>query len=263
MTKKIELLYYDQKEVWKRYEDNILDQSKRATNVIKLVPNDVESILDIGCGNGILTNLINKPFVVGVDFARVPLTKVKTNTIQASIDKLPIRSKSFDLCLLSEVLEHLDDETYIKATKEIERLRPIYLLISVPYNENIELDLCKCKVCGNLFNESHHYRKFDTSWNKEFSEYYAEKIEYSSYYIPLSNKIVKLQQIFGIYSKSKCAVCNICGNLYQPIVSNQIIEHIFKGLIITNKIINKILGIRRPYHQIILLKRSEYINEKI
>jgi 2-polyprenyl-3-methyl-5-hydroxy-6-metoxy-1,4-benzoquinol methylase len=177
MTKSIELKYYDQKEVWKRC-DNSITEIKRAKEVINLIPDEVNSVLDIGCGNGIVTNMIKKPFIVGLDFAKIPLTQVKTNAIQASIDRLPIKSKEFDLIILTEVLEHLDDETYIKAIEEIKRLKANHLLITVPYNENVELGLCKCSVCGNLFNASHHYRKFADSWfNKEFSEYDLEKIE--------------------------------------------------------------------------------------
>ena len=171
MTKNIELKYYDQKDVWKKYDNNITE-IKRAKKVITLIPDDVKSVLDIGCGNGIVTDMIEKPFVVGLDFAKIPLAQVKTDVIRASIDRLAIKSKKFDLVVLTEVLEHLDDETYIKAIKEIKRLKVNYLLVTVPFNENVELGLCKCSVCGNLFNASYHYRKFDNSWfNKEFLEY--------------------------------------------------------------------------------------------
>ena len=80
--------------------------------------------------------MIKKPFVVGLDFAKIPLTQVETNAVQASIDRLPTKSKKFNLIILTEVLEHLDDEIYIKAIEEIKRLKGNYLLITVPFDEN-------------------------------------------------------------------------------------------------------------------------------
>lgn len=252
-----ELKYYDQKEVWKKYDNNV-KEINRAKKVITLIPNDVKSMLDIGCGNGIITNMIEKPFVVGLDFAKIPLTQVKTNAIQASFVALPIKSKKFDLILITEVLEHLDDETYIKAIKEIKRLKANYLLITVPFNENVELGLCKCSICGNLFNASHHYRKFNNSnswFNKEFLEYVLEKTEYASYKIPPNESIIKLGYKFGVYLYSDIAVCNKCGN--HPIRPNRIFKYIFDGLNIIDRVIKRFLKIQRPYHQMVLLKRRK------
>lgn len=250
-----ELKYYNQKEVWKKYDNNV-KEINRAKKVITLIPNDVKSMLDIGCGNGIITNMIEKPFVVGLDFAKIPLTQVKTNAIQASFVALPIKSKKFDLLILTEVLEHLDDETYIKAIEEIKRLKGNYLLITVPFNQNLELGLCKCSACGNLFLESHHYRKFDNSWfNKEFPEYDLVKIEYDRYSGPANEKLAKLRYKFGVYSYSDIAVCNKCGN--RPIRPNRILRYIFYGVDLLDRVIKKIFGIQRPVHQMVLLKRSE------
>lgn len=251
----LELKYYDQKEVWKGYDNNITEIN-RAKKTIDLIPDDAKSMLDIGCGNGIVTNMIEKPFVVGLDFAKIPLTQVKTNAIQASIDRLPIRSKKFDLIILTEVLEHLDDETYIKAIKEIKRLKGNYLLITVPFDENIELGLCKCSACGNLFNPSHHYRKFDNSWfNKEFSEYELEKIEYASYRNPPNEKLAKVKYKFGVYIYSDVAACNNCGS--HPIRPNRVLRYVFSGLNLLDSAIKRFFKIRRPYHQMVLLKRRE------
>ena len=248
----IELKYYDQKEVWKKYDNNV-KKINRAKKVINHITDDVKSVLDIGCGNGIVTNMIEKPFVVGLDFAKIPLAQVKTNAIQASFVALPIKSKIFDLIILTEVLEHLDDETYIKAIEEIKRLKGNYLLITVPFNQNLELDLCKCSAYGNLFLESHHYRKFDNSWfNKEFPEYDLVKTEYDRYSGPANEKLAKLRYKFGVYSYSDIAVCNKCGN--RPIRPNRILRYIFSGLNFLDATIKRFFKIQRPYHQMVLLR---------
>ena len=58
MTKSVELEYYEQKEVWKNYTKNVWE-IRRAEPVVRLVPEDVKSVLDVGCGNGIITNMIS------------------------------------------------------------------------------------------------------------------------------------------------------------------------------------------------------------
>lgn len=253
MTKSVELKYYEQKEVWTNYNNNV-GEIRRAENVVRLIPEDVKSLLDVGCGNGIITNMIKKPFVVGLDFARIPLNQVKTNKIQGTIDQLPIKSNEFDLIILTEVLEHLENKIYIKATNEIKRLRAKYILISVPFNENIEIDLCKCSVCGNLFNVFHHYRKFSDSWfSTEFPEYELIKIEYKDFGTPPLERLISIGQKFGIYLYSDIAVCNKCGN--RPIRPNQLLGYVFRSINFFDKKIKRIFKIQTPYHMILLLRR--------
>lgn len=48
MTKSVELKYYEQKEVWENY--NNVGGIRRVENVVRLVPEDVKSVLDVGCG---------------------------------------------------------------------------------------------------------------------------------------------------------------------------------------------------------------------
>ena len=255
MAKGFELDYYNQKGIWKNYDNNVREIT-RAKEIIRIIPEGIETVLDIGCGNGIITNMINLPFVVGIDFARIPLSQVKTNTIQASIDALPIKNGKFDMVILTEVLEHLDDEMYIKAINELKKLNARYFLITVPFNESIELDLRKCSSCGNLFNPNHHYRKFNETWFiNEFTGYHLERNEYTTYRSISNTVIVKLSHRFGIYGYSDYCVCNQCGNpALRPKIS--LIRYVLGVLGIIDYRLKETFNIRKPYHQIILLKRE-------
>jgi len=253
MSKNHELKYYNQENVWERYKD--AKELDRANKLVSLIPKDANSVIDIGCGNGIIINLIERPFVVGLDFARIPLSQVKTNKIQASIDNLPIKSNEFDIVILTEILEHLDEESYIEATKEITRLNAKYLLISIPFNENFNVGLCKCSVCGNLFDSCHHRRRFTDSWFKAvFPEYKAIKIEYGSFITPASAILIWLKHKFNIYTYSDTAVCDKCGNpaCRKP---NTLIRYILGALNLFNATIKRILKIQKPYHMAVLLER--------
>lgn len=255
MKKNNELSYYNQNEVWNGY--NNLHERRRAKEVIDLIPNEITTVLDIGCGNGIITNMINKSYVVGLDFAIIPLIQVKTNTIRASINKLPIKKGKFELIILTEVLEHLDNNNYSEAIEQIKMLKGRYLLITVPYKENMACGLSKCSACGNLFKPSHHYRIFDDfSIFKEFSEYNQEKIKFSSKNGIIQNeKLYKFGYKFGVYIYSDFLVCNKCGN--RPIHPNRIFKYIFDGLNFFDHVIKRILRIQKPAYLIILLKRKK------
>ena len=55
---KNEMQFYDRENVWEVYENND-DELKRAYLTIGLIPEDVQNVLDIGCGIGHITNRIN------------------------------------------------------------------------------------------------------------------------------------------------------------------------------------------------------------
>jgi len=251
---KLELKYYNQIEIWNNYINN-KKEIKRARETLEFIPGHVESVLDIGCGNGTVTNQIDRRLVVGLDFARIPLANVKGDVIQASIDALPIKNRKFDLVVLTEVLEHLQDELYARAIKNIQRLEAEYLLITVPFKENTKIGSCKCKSCGHVFNPFHHYRNFNESWfESAFPQYRIERVGYTSYRCPANDMLSSLGQKLGIYSQSDKAVCNKCGG--SPLPQKKLLRYMLGGLNLGDYYIKKIAKIKKPYHQIALLKHS-------
>lgn len=255
--------YYEQNELWgitNKKGQRI--QAERTNEILSYIPKEVYSVIDIGCGKGVITNKIERTFVIGLDFAKTPLKQLKKHKIQGSIAFLPIKADKFDLVILNEVLEHLDDETYVKAINEIERLKAKYLLISVPFNENLEADLCKCSVCENLFNLSHHYRKFgEYSFNSVLPSYDIVKTGYGEYYTPVSERLIGLRNYFGIYLYFDFATCNKWGN--PAVRPNKIFRFIFELLSLFDRGIKKyFLKIRKPYHLITLLRMKEPNNNK-
>lgn len=250
----LELNYYNQKRIWDVYSNN-LNETNRAKEIVRSLPNDVESVLDIGCGNGILTNMINKKFVLGIDFAVVPLKNVKNNAICASITSLPIKKRKFDLILTTEVLEHLCDQDYIKALQEINNHMAKYLMITVPFEEDLEAAKCKCRSCKFIFNAFHHYRKFTKNWYiQEFPDYDVVFVKYSSPRILPNSRIIQLKHDFGVYTYSDSFCCPKCGG--RPLQPHRIFRMIFGGLNLLDKKIKIILRLQRPYHQIVLLQRK-------
>jgi len=250
----LETKFYNQIEFWDKYKNN-MDETVRAEVTVNLIPKEVTSVLDVGCGNGTVTNMINRSFVVGLDIVRTPLTELKNHAIQGIINMMPIKPKKIDLILLTEVLEHLDDEMYSEAISEIKRLESEYILITVPSDEDLKLDLCKCSVCGNLFNINHHYRVFDKdNIQREFPEYNVTTIKYETYRIYPNRFLIKIKQTFGVYAYAKDAVCNKCGA--SSIRPNNSLRYIFGGLNRLDRLFKRCLRRKKPYHLMILLKRK-------
>ncbi|MMZ50430.1 putative S-adenosylmethionine-dependent methyltransferase [compost metagenome] len=100
----------------------------------------VTSVLDAGCGEGELTNFINRKFdgikiIKGIELEMVTVSEANErfphlDISQGSIYELPFRDNSFDLVIACEVFEHLEDP--LKALDEIMRVSRKYILVSVP-----------------------------------------------------------------------------------------------------------------------------------
>jgi len=109
-------------------------------NVLEILrPLKVDSILDVGCGEGFTLNKFKEEKIgknlSGIDYSddalklgaeTYPDLKLKKGDIYDIHEK----DNSFDLVMATEVLEHLDDPQ--KALKELIRVSKKYVMLSVP-----------------------------------------------------------------------------------------------------------------------------------
>jgi SAM-dependent methyltransferase len=153
-----------EEETWKRYREEIEKRMAYYREVISLIPSDVKSILDVGCGEGtflnMLTSLGRASMIVGLDVSETALKYIEGQKIRASAGGLPFRNGSFDLVTCLETLEHLKQEVFIRAIEEIKRVTKKYIIVSVPNEEPLEYFLVVCPACGCHFNAVGHVRSF-------------------------------------------------------------------------------------------------------
>jgi len=99
----------------------------------------VDSILDVGCGEGFTLNRLKEHGIgkklEGLEYSKDAIALGKKlypgiKIIHGSVYELPYEDNSFDLVLCTEVLEHLEEPA--KALKELVRVAKKYLVISVP-----------------------------------------------------------------------------------------------------------------------------------
>lgn len=99
-----------------------------------------QRVLDAGCGEGEITNLISTKFndlkeLKGLELEEETVAEANKrfpylDIYQGSIYELPFSNDTFDLVVTCEVLEHLDNP--LKGLEEIIRVSSKYILVSVP-----------------------------------------------------------------------------------------------------------------------------------
>jgi ubiquinone/menaquinone biosynthesis C-methylase UbiE len=157
--------YYNQEIFWEEDLNHIQRERIRIDEIIKYIPKDVNTILDVGCGNGAVLNrlVVNNNYnrLVGVDFSETALKYVRTEKYLMNVNKLKFEDRSFDLLLCNEVLEHLTHLDYQKVITELSRVAKKYILVTTPNNENLETLLVCCPECNSWFNQEYHVRSFN------------------------------------------------------------------------------------------------------
>jgi SAM-dependent methyltransferase len=136
---------------------------ERTPITIGLIPGDVGSVLDVGCGDGTLLQSVDRAIrKVGVDISYTALGLVTAgHRVMASSDALPFRDNEFDLVMSTEVLEHLPDEVFDASRREIQRISRRYVVISVPFHEDLARKQARCSRCGHVYHIHLHLRSFD------------------------------------------------------------------------------------------------------
>ena len=156
--------YYESNTFWDGEMLQDENNQLRIKLTAELIPGNVKSLVDIGCGNGVFLNYLakNKTYLdlLGVDRSETALSYVKTEKKVADITKLPFDDNSFDCVTCLEVIEHLPANVYEIALKELTRISKKYVIISVPYNEKIEDSYTKCPSCLSIFNYELHLRSY-------------------------------------------------------------------------------------------------------
>ncbi len=246
---------YEDTEHWENLTLSKYEQEKIEI-IRQIIPADVNSIADIGCGNGIITNqLIDNWSVIGVDRSWAALQFVKSNKLQAEINNTPFKTNSIDLILCSEVLEHLPEPVLVQSIAELKKIARKYLLITVPNNELLSKNFIKCPECSFIYNASYHLHSFA---KKNIFSLFPEYSVIESFecgqpvrqFVPL---LLKIKQQYGNswarYSKKKNSICPKCSHRFLYIENKNFISFLCNA-------VNRFFSPRKPYWLGFLLKKK-------
>lgn len=209
--------YYLQPELWEisRYEVSP-EQRLRARVIAALIDPEVESVLDVGCGNGFITRQIKAPRVVGLDPSEEALTHFEGECVLGSADRLPFDDDAFDAVVCAEVLEHLPEGVYQKAVSELARVARRCLVIGVPYDQDLRMGMTRCADCGHEYHIDLHQRRFRSP--EQLAAAFPDFGLRASVFVGRKRRIrygwfrwlrYKLE---GPWAKSQMAVCPRCGS---------------------------------------------------
>lgn len=126
-------------------------------------------ILDIGAGTGALVKkLRNNGFKA---FGTDPVPRSKSIQ-KGNITEIKFSDNSFNTIFCSEVIEHLSDKQISKGIIEIKRVLAEggNLIITVPFNENLENNSFICPECGHKFHKVGHLQSFTKEMIKKILE---------------------------------------------------------------------------------------------
>ena len=136
---------------------------------------EFESLLDVGCGEGIVFHLLSQQFksqIVGMDYDPSRLESARerqgtTHLLTGDAHHLPFKDSSFDLVLALELLEHVGNP--MKALTEARRVTRRYLLASVPREPWWRLgNMARFKYLRDLGNTPEHINHWTLSSFKKF-----------------------------------------------------------------------------------------------
>jgi SAM-dependent methyltransferase len=209
--------FFEQPEIWGQPPDPYQIQVR--ADVLSLLPEDAVSILDVGCGDGFIAQALPAHLqVVALDASRAALRQLSDGRCLGRLPNLPFPDGAFDLVMANDVLEHLPDGELEAAARELRRAARRYLLITVPFGEDLPAHSAQCAACGSIYHVNHHQRRFDLASLSGLFSGRARLLEQrlsGSLTRPATDPTIAWRRAVGLYHVWPPAVCPRCGSKYQ------------------------------------------------
>jgi SAM-dependent methyltransferase len=136
-------------------------EQERVADLMRLVPRGLSSALDIGARDGFLSRLLAQRVerVTALDLEQPTFVHPGVQCVAGDATQLDFPGESFELTLCAEVLEHIP--AIERACSEIARVTGQYLIIGVPYRQDIRHGRLTCRHCGHINPPWGHVNSFD------------------------------------------------------------------------------------------------------
>ena len=179
----------DQEKIWDYFQNNLPESFHGSYGRLSYLLRDMQpsmKVLNIGIGGGVLERLALQK---NIDIYAVDPNEKTVSKIQELIGKekaqvgygqnLPFDDTFFDVVIISEVLEHLNDSIIDKTLQEIYRVlkKGGKLIGTVPYNENLQEQIVVCPKCSEVFHRWGHVQSFDERRMQELLEKHFQNVQ--------------------------------------------------------------------------------------
>lgn len=194
------------------------NEKARVSNLMGLIPNKSTSALDVGARDGFLSIMLTDFFeqVTALDLVEPDIRHGKVIPVKGDITKLDFPNNTFDLVLCAEVLEHIPPNLLVEACSELMRVSGKWLIIGVPYDQDLRVGKTRCLSCNRINPPWAHVNSFNLSRLEGlFSELVVEKVEFVGVSKARTNFISDFfmdmaGNPYGTYSQDES--CIYCGN---------------------------------------------------
>lgn len=165
---------YYQDRMWKFYQiENTLCFNKSYPRLLYLVKqcDHGKRILNIGVGTGFLEEqLMNRRFeVYSLDPSEEVINMVQDRLFMGDrarvghCNSIPFDDNFFDIVIMTEVLEHFNDDVLFLSLSEAYRVlaKGGVFIGTVPYKQDLKADMIFCPYCESKFHRWGHVQSFD------------------------------------------------------------------------------------------------------
>ena len=124
-------------------------QEQRITNLFEILPKNCNNVLEIGARDGHLSLLLTQHFnsVYALDLELPSISHEKIICVKGDVTQLDFDDNFFDVTFCTEVLEHIPKELLSKACDELTRVSSKYIVIGVPYKQDLRSGETTCPTC--------------------------------------------------------------------------------------------------------------------
>jgi len=138
-------------------------QRDRVEDTIRLVPRDSKSVLEIGARDCYVSRLLTcvAESVTALDLEIPTIDHDRIIPVAGDVTSLAFEDNTFDVVFCTEVLQHIPPTLLQTACDEISRVSSRFILIGVPYKQDLRVGRTKCGTCGKRNPPWAHLSAFD------------------------------------------------------------------------------------------------------
>ncbi|TAM43291.1 MAG: class I SAM-dependent methyltransferase [Burkholderiaceae bacterium] len=143
---------------------NSISEKARVDDLMRLLPGEkLPAVLDIGARDGFISKLLidHCSIVTALDLEQPAIEHERIRCVKGDITALYFADASFNLVFCAEVLEHIPTHLLRTACLELARVSSDYVLIGVPYKQDIRCGRSTCGTCGKINPPWGHVNRFD------------------------------------------------------------------------------------------------------
>jgi ubiquinone/menaquinone biosynthesis C-methylase UbiE len=164
----------EQDKIWDYFQNDGADSFDGSYNRLNFLTRFCKEkgikVLNIGIGNGTLEQIaINKNIdIYTLDPSEKAILKIrdKIEERKAKVgysQEIPFENNFFDIVIMSEVLEHLNNDVLTATIKDVDRVlkKNGKFIGTVPYAENLIEQVVVCPKCAEKFHRWGHIQSFN------------------------------------------------------------------------------------------------------